>query len=259
LRIIATITLLVITPAAPAQPPTAADHFAAGRALVQQGRDGRAAFRRAAESFETLRGTLGPSPELCLNLGKAAYLADDLPRAVWAFRQGLLLAPADASLREHLEYARAQVNRPDKDHGLPEPDPWPWWLPRWHMTAWFWALSAGSTIAWAALGVWWIRRRGAWLSAGFVAGLAAACAAYALCIVHFQERAERTAPGIVVNSERTGLHTGNGPSYPRHAELGTLYAGMEARRLAQRGGWLQIQFASGEIGWVRRADVLMAD
>jgi hypothetical protein len=32
---------------------------------------------------------------------------------------------------------------------------------------------------------------------------------------------------------------------------------MEARRLHERGGWLQIQFASGEVGWMEKAAVLV--
>jgi hypothetical protein len=247
-----------MTSAAAAQ-ESPAEHFAAGRLLAQQGRDGRAAFRRAAEGFAALERTLGPSPELCLNLGNAALLGDDLPRAIWAFRRGLLLAPEHARLREHLDYARAQVNRPTPEYGAPEDDAWPWWLPRWSRRIWFWTLAGCYTAAWAALAVWWMQSRGPWLLAALLAAVAAAGAGYALAIARLQGQLERNTPMVVVHSERTGLYTGNGPSYPRHPELPTLYAGMEARRLAERGGWLQIQFPASEIGWVRGADVLTAD
>ncbi len=71
------------------------------------------------------------------------------------------------------------------------------------------------------------------------------------------ERFEQQHPLVVVAFEDVPLRTGNGTSYPLHATLPQLYPGMEARRLHQRGDWLQIRFATGEIGWVPTKKVLV--
>jgi hypothetical protein len=59
---------------------------------------------------------------------------------------------------------------------------------------------------------------------------------------------------VVAAADGVALQRGNGESYPR---LMTLPQGLEARRLHQRGDWLQIQLATGEIGWVHRSGVVV--
>ena len=49
----------------------------------------------------------------------------------------------------------------------------------------------------------------------------------------------------------------DGESFVRHPDLPLLPPGLEGRRLYERGDWLQIQLVSGEIGWVRRDQVLV--
>jgi hypothetical protein len=52
------------------------------------------------------------------------------------------------------------------------------------------------------------------------------------------------------------LRKGNGQSYPEYDYL--LRPGVEGRlRFDDPRGWLQIELADGEVGWVRRADVLV--
>ena len=63
-------------------------------------------------------------------------------------------------------------------------------------------------------------------------------------------------PPMVIQNDDVPLRIGNGLSYPRHADLPTLTRGMEARRLHARGSWVQLQFASGEVGWVPASEVL---
>jgi hypothetical protein len=194
-----------------------------------------------------------------LNLGNAGFLADDVPRAIWAFRRGLALAPQHRRLREHLDYARAQVALPGQQSGQPELDPWPMWLPRWTGCVWLTLTAGAYTAACAAGAVWLIVRRRAWLVAAGGALVLSGLAGWAWSIGARATRHDRETPVVVIKAEGAMLHTGNGPSYPPHADLPTLYAGMETRRLHERGGWLQIQFAGGEIGWAPRERVLTAD
>ncbi len=62
---------------------------------------------------------------------------------------------------------------------------------------------------------------------------------------------------MVIREDKLPLRKGNGPSYPANPDLPMLYRGMEARKLHERGPWLQIEFASGEVGWVETAAVLI--
>ena len=55
---------------------------------------------------------------------------------------------------------------------------------------------------------------------------------------------------------RRAYSQGNGMSYPPRRDL-PLSRGVEARLLYNRGAWLQVQLASGEVGWLARSDVLV--
>jgi hypothetical protein len=232
--------------------------FDEGRRLADQGKDARANFARVAARLEQ-HAAVYPSPEAFLNLGNAAFLADDAPRAIWAFRRGLALAPQHRRLREHLEYARAQVALPGQQREQAEPDPWPMWLPRWTGCVWLTLTAGAYTAACAAGAVWLIVHRRAWLVAAGCTLVLSGLAGWAWSIGALATHRDKETPVVVIKAEGAMLHTGNGPSYPPHADLPTLSAGMEARRFFERGGWLQIQFAGGEIGWVPRERVLNAD
>ena len=55
----------------------------------------------------------------------------------------------------------------------------------------------------------------------------------------------------IIATGGTVLHRGNGAEFPPRLP-DRLPEGIEARVLAERGGWLQVQLAGGEIGWVNR-------
>jgi hypothetical protein len=249
------LTLLLTTAcAALAQDERA--HFEEGRRLAERGMDARSNFALAAAQLEQVAKER-PSPEAFLNLGKAAFLADDAPRAIWAFRRGLALAPQHRQLREHLDHARAQVALPRQHNGQPERDPWPAWLPRWSGCVWLTLTAAAYSAACAAAAVWLIGRRRAWLMTSLAALGSAAVAGYAWTVGYLECRREIETPVVVIQTDGTPLRTGNGPSYPPHPDLPSLHGGMEARRLTERGGWLQIQFACGAIGWAPRGAVVV--
>jgi hypothetical protein len=60
---------------------------------------------------------------------------------------------------------------------------------------------------------------------------------------------------VVIARDGVPLVRGNGESYPPHAEVPVLNAGIETRRIYQRGDWLQIQLPGGEIGWVNKDSI----
>src|SRR5262249_10850615 len=91
----------------------------------------RRQFRAAAEAYAELRRRGPANAPRCGDEGNAWFLADALPRAVFAFRRGLELDPNDATLRAHLRVARAQVGySTPAELGRPADDAWPEWLPR---------------------------------------------------------------------------------------------------------------------------------
>src|SRR5262249_17000404 len=83
---------------------------------------------------------------------------------------------------------------------------------------------------------------------------------------------ENDHPLVVVAADRVVLHKGNGAAYPwydaangtwekssgpRPAERAALNRGVEARLRFDKGDWVQIELTGGEIGWVRRSEVLI--
>ncbi len=228
--------------------------FAEGKRLLAAGKDARPEFQRAMECFYEGQGEWITAPETGLNLGNAAFLAGELPYAIVAFRVGLMLDPHHPQLRANLAYARTQVTYPPGLRGRPPADFWPSWLPRWHTGALLGTAVFLYSVAWLAVIGWWFRRK-SWLAFVALLGLGlAACLGYGWWL-HFQQwQTDCEFPPVLIHSDQTPLLTGNGPSYPRHSDLPILRLGMEARRLAARGGWLQIQFASGETGWIQDTD-----
>jgi hypothetical protein len=201
--------------------------------------------------------TVSASAARLYNLGNAHLLADELPDAIFAYARGLRLDPNDQGLRDNLEYARARVAYPFGDHGRPEEDSWPSWLYR---PSAFQVLAAALTLYALACILatrWYMTRRWALLiRAGMAVVLAALCGAYWLDLEGNNAWQEQH-PLVVIRDDKIPLRKGNGPNYPSHAHLPSLSRGMEARKLHERGGWLQVRFASGEVGWVEKAVVLI--
>jgi len=231
--------------------------FAEGKKLVADGKDARAEFQEALRSFEKRDADSLEKTALAQNLGNAAFLAGDLPRAILAFRYGLFFDRNHPLLRDNLAYVRSQVRyAAGNHHGRPESDHWPAWLPRLEAT---WYIVTGVIsycLFWVALTGFALRPT-LWRAVAPVAGCAVACGAvYGCYLLRAQAANDLDVPPVIVRLDDVPLHTGNGPSYPLHAELPRLARGMEARRLGRRGAWLQIQFATGEIGWVEERNVL---
>jgi uncharacterized protein YgiM (DUF1202 family) len=110
-------------------------------------------------------------------------------------------------------------------------------------------------IGWGAIG-WggtdgWPRAR-AWGS------LAIVLAMLPLAAVSYEALADAEAaraPLVVLARDGYYLRRGNGMQYPARLAM-PLRAGTEARALTERGGWAQIELASGEVGWLPREALL---
>src|SRR5262249_32459117 len=105
--------------------------FRQGLELRDRPEQSRKLFRAAADHCAALQQRGVRNADLFRNLGNANLLAGDLPRAILAYRRGLVLAPNDTALRANLEHAREQVVlSPHTTLGRPPVDHWPPWLAR---------------------------------------------------------------------------------------------------------------------------------
>jgi tetratricopeptide (TPR) repeat protein len=236
-------------------------------------RPARPFFARAAAAYGELVRRGANNPELYANLGQAYFLAGDLPRAILAYRRGLRLDPNDRVLQERLEEARDRVQYTTPGaFGRPAVDNWPPWLPRLTMRWQLILVLVLYAIACGAVTRWWMTRQGAYLA---IAGPAFTLAAFmgAGLFLEARQRAwNKDHPAVVSAANEVVLHKGNGGNFPCYdAENRTwletggiippaatrLPPGAEARLRYDKGAWLQIELAGGEIGWVRRADVVI--
>jgi hypothetical protein len=192
-----------------------------------------------------------------LQIGTAEILADRLPETILACRTGLLSYPNNAQLRENLDYARAQVNYPPSGRGQPESEDWPPWLYQPSPMQSLLAALALLTIGCLLFTRWLMTQRSVLLGRAIVFLVLALVGGLLWIRLENRLRYEEQYSVVVIAEDHLPFLKGNGLSYPRHADLANLARGMEARKLLERGDWLQIRFASGEVGWVPHAAVLV--
>lgn len=222
--------------------------FQKGKEAADKPAQARTHFAAAAHHFDELRKRGIANPDLCRNLGNAELLAGNLGAAIFAYRQGLRLSPNDSALRANLEYARSRVRYPSS--GQPPDLPW---LPSHVLVL---ALSLGLyTLGCVALTRRLIKGRGTWRVTVLFSG--ALLAGLGLAWLQWHDWQQERYPLVVIARDGVSFVRGNGESYPPHAEVPTLNAGVESRRLFQRGDWLQIRLPGGEVGWVKKDSALV--
>lgn len=194
-------------------------------------------------------------PKEFLIWGKAHYLLDETSEAILAFQRGLRFNVSDPELRSALQIARQRVEYPP---GAVKPnDPWDNLLHQsragrfWILALACYGLSVLGLTCWLTSG-----RRAAGIATGLLA-LASILATAGWVVAYRQAQWDQEYPLVVVKEDKLPLRTGNGPSYPAHADLPLLRQGMEARRILERGDWLQVQFPGNVVGWVPKAAALV--
>jgi hypothetical protein len=222
--------------------------------LLQSRKD----FSQASDAYLQLHERGIRNPALYRNLGNAALLADRFPVAIWAYQSGLQLDTNDRVMRDHLALARRKVMLPNGGQGRPDPDAWLAWLHRPTQMELSITLAVAYALAWLT-GTIAVFARNGWLALmTLTLTLLAIAAAVALQYQSARADLERRTP-LVVIVDNTPLYRGNGASYPHHPGVPTLPRGLEARRIHERGAWLQIRLSTGEIGWLPRNRVLVVE
>ncbi|HEY7428048.1 MAG TPA: hypothetical protein VH682_27690 [Gemmataceae bacterium] len=231
--------------------------FQEGVRLRQASDQARPHFRQAAGYFDELRRRGICNAVLYRNLGNAYLLADDLPHAILSYRRGLRLAPNDLALRESLTAARERVVYPASGAlGRPRNDSRPPWLP--HPRGEWLVIAAAVcyTLACVYLTRWMMVRRGRLLATGLMVLLLAGMLSAWIIARAREEREREMYPLVVIARDGVVLRRGNGLAFPPRYET-PVHRGVEARRLFERGDWVQIELSGGEVGWVPREAVLV--
>lgn len=231
--------------------------FQEGREARSRGESGKKAFQAAAADYESLRQHGLDNPALFRNLGHAYVLADELPQAILALRRGLRLNPENAGLRESLAEAREQVIYPaDNPLGQPAVEaqlPWlPLIPPQWPFLAGF----VGYCCLFVCLVRWLMTRHSRWLPATAFCLVVAAAMMWLVSDAERRQHIEASANLVIINDDGVLLRKGDGLKFPARY-MTPVNRGVEAQLLNQRGDWVQIKLAGGEVGWVPRNYVLL--
>lgn len=251
--------LLTLTPAADPL-AEARESYRAGLEARADAAKARPLFRHAAEACERLWALGHRNPALARNMAQAHLLAGDLPRAIRAYHLGLRLAPNDRDLRAGLAHTREQVPYPAggalADSARPRERRSPL---RFAPATVVYAGAAGLyLLGFLALARAWMTRRPGWWAAG--ATMLVLAIGVGLWTGWEADRlaAEYSQPLVIVEKGGTSMHRGNGAEYPWRVPE-RLPEGVELRVLGERGGWLQVQLAGGEVGWVDERRVVKVE
>ncbi len=255
------LTLLVVgevptPPNEPASRQRAAELYRAGLDARKDAAVARVWFWQSADVYESLWRQGCRNPHVARNMAQAYLLSGDRPQTLRAYHLGLRLAPHDKALQAGLAHARervlypvsgnlAEACRPRERHSLLQTA----------SADSFRAIAAtGYLFAMLAFARAWMTRRLAWWTTG---GLLLAGAAGLASWVWLEERLlveQERLPLAIVSENGTPLRRGNGKEFALRLNE-KLPAGVEVRVLAERGGWLQVQLAGGEIGWLDSAQL----
>jgi hypothetical protein len=258
------VLLLSLSPAADQEALPDAQRYAqlaetayrAGLVAQANATKARPFFREAAQAYDQLWRLGRHNPEVARNMAQAYLLAGDLARAIRAYHRGLHSAPHDRTLRDGLAFAQAQVQYPAAgtlDSARPRERP----SILHYASADTFGLGAASLYLLGCLALaraWMMRRPGWWIAGGALIFLAVVAGGF----TWWEERrlAEENSQRLaIIATGGTVLHRGNSAEFPPRLPE-RLPEGVEASVLAERGGWLQVQLAGGEIGWVSRERVV---
>ncbi|HEV3436153.1 MAG TPA: hypothetical protein VG122_02265 [Gemmata sp.] len=234
--------------------------FAEGTALRNDSAKARPAFARSAIGYDELWQRGYRNPDLTLNRAHTHRLAGDLPGAIAALHQGLAAARWSRPLQVALEDARSAVGYPlvgdlaSQCRPTSSPTIGNRMSPveAWSIAALLWLLACGGMARFV------MTRAGWWL---MFAGLAMAVLVLlgGVWLQDYRQRQREAADPLLIVADDVFLSKGNWNSETYMPRLEPkLPRGVEVRALSHRGGWVQVQLASGIIGWLPESAVKSA-
>lgn len=239
------------------EPMTPEEHY---RRALENRADARLAqphLIAAAEAWEARWDHGEHTPSIAVNAGRARALAGDLARAIRNLRRGLAQFPHDVELRQELDRARGKVLFPEVGE-LADCRPRATRSPFDRIPI---PIVMIKTLALLLAGFgWWQIYRGSGqrqLSTIVVGVVVVVIGIVMFGSIRRDELRQRDEwqSNVVIAVRATDVRSGNAVEYPRRVD-GKLPAGAEARRLTERGGWIQVELPNGTIGWIREEDLL---
>jgi hypothetical protein len=231
----------------------ALEAFDRGSALLRSAPDeALGAFRQARDKFQAVVDAGIENGQLYYNLGNTHLRLGEIGRAIADYRRAERLTPRDSRLQANLRFARSLR----RDHIVVSGE-------RTLLQAvFFWhyavPLRARTTAAMVGYGLFWLLLLVQQFWPRVKVGYAAlACLAVWVVLlvsvaVDLPSRSGLTE-GVVVADEVI-VRKGNGEAYRPQFEQ-PLHEGVEFKVAELRGGWVHIELADGNQGWVREQEV----
>jgi hypothetical protein len=231
----------------------ALESFDRGSALLKNAPDeALAAFRQARDKLESVVDAGIDNGPLYYNLGNTHVRLGEIGEAIADYCRAERLIPNDQRLKANLRFARSLM----RDHIKPSGKrTFMQTVFFWHYS---WPLRARRTAAMIGYGLFWLLlvARGLWprVNAGYPVLV---CLAFWVLLgvsVAIDLRSQsRPSEGVLVTNDVV-VRKGNGEGYDPQFEH-PLHEGVEFKVIEQRGGWLRIELADGNQGWVRNREV----
>lgn len=231
----------------------ALESFDRGSALLKNAPDeALAAFRQARDKFESVVDAGIDNGPLYYNLGNTHVRLGEIGEAIADYRRAERLIPNDQQLKANLRFARSLMRDRIEPSGKRT------FLRTvffWHYS---WPLRVRRTAAMIFYGSFWLLLavRALWprLNAGYsvLVCLVLWVLLGASVAIHLRTQS-RPTEGVLVTNDVV-VRKGNGEGYdPQFRQ--PLHEGVEFRVIEQRDGWLRIELADGNQGWVRSREV----
>jgi tetratricopeptide (TPR) repeat protein len=211
-------------------------------------------FSEAAAAYEGLIQAGHQSPTLYFNLGNAWYKAEQLGRAIAAYRRAEALEPRDPNVRFNLQFTRKKVTGSDTLPG----ETWRQWLETLTLNEWT-GLAMGAF--WATFLLLALREaRPAWRKGLRLYAALAGAATLALgsCLgVTAQARGQHDS-GVIVGPQAV-VRYGPLEESQVYYQLrdGSEVAVLDVKKVDNQQAWAQVRDAARRIGWVRREQVIV--
>ncbi|HRZ87727.1 MAG TPA: tetratricopeptide repeat protein [bacterium] len=248
-RIIAALAgiFLAMTAATAAFAQAPSDNFYKGNIAYEKGD-----YAAAIANYERMLGDGSESANLYYNLGNAYYKSGNTGKSILYYEKALKLRRQDADAAANLAFVRSSLeDRPEEARRN-------WLVRRFDIFMTDMSLD-GLTILCAVL--WWVTllagtaylfMRDRWIAGRkYLAVSGAVCLTMLAILLVRIATVEYTAYGIVLDKE---VEVKYGPT-EGDAVAFTLHEGSKVRIESAAQDWVQVSFAEGKAGWVRRSAV----
>lgn len=210
------------------------------------------AFQRARDGFQAVVDAGIDNGRLYCNLGNTHLRLGEIGEAIAEYRRAERLTPNDERLIPNLQFARSltrdRIEPSGKRTFLRTVF---FWHYSWPLRARGIATMIGYELFWLLLAVMVLSHR-VGLRYVTLALLALWVTLGVSVVIDLSSRSEPTEGVLVVND--VVVRKGNGESYDPQFDQ-SLHEGVEFGLLERRGGWIRIELADGNEGWVREREV----